>query len=311
MRYFIINFLSALLKKPILMSLLFLLVLFILDIMLYSFDINDPSKLFLSKLIKILFISTTGCILIEFIHKLSLLILNKINLMGEENITVRKFNTQVLVFKRVIIVGIIIIIIASNLMVFESVRNLGAGLLTTAGIVGAIGAFAGQRSLNRLFTGIQIAVTQPVKLGDFVIMENEFGQVEEISLSYVVIKLWDLRRLILPTDYFISQPIQNLSKKSSELLGSIYLYCDYILPIEKIREKFLFFLNASILWNHHVGILQVTNITDKTMEIRCLVSANDARILWDLRCEIREKLIRFIVEHYPECLPKRRNLSLS
>ncbi|MCC2667265.1 MAG: mechanosensitive ion channel protein MscS, partial [Gammaproteobacteria bacterium] len=141
---------------------------------------------------------------------------------------------------------------------------------------------------------------------DTVIIENENGQIEEINLSYVVVKLWDLRRLILPTDYFFSKGLQNLTLNSTELLGTIFIYADYTLPIDIIREKFHEYVNQSELWNRNIATFQVTDMKEKTMELRGLVSAKDGDSLWRLRCEVREKLIKFIVKNYPQMLSVKR-----
>jgi small-conductance mechanosensitive channel len=223
----------------------------------------------------------------------------------------RKIYTQLTILKRIIIVfGVFLTFIAIT-MLFDSVKGLSTSLLTTAGIISAIGAFASQQSLGRLFAGLQLAFTQPMRIGDTVIIDNEFGQVEEITLFFITIKLWDLRRLILPTDYFTNKGLLNLTRESSELLGTIFLYTDYTLPVDLIRKKFTELLKASAYWNKKVGALEVTDIKQSTLEIRCLVSANDSSNLWKLRCELREKLIKYVVDHHHNCLAKTRSLSLN
>jgi len=265
----------------------------------------------LEKIAKLLLIGMVGWIFIQIVNGIEKLILHHIDIANNNGIKVRAINTQVLLLKKVIQAIIILVTLAAGLMTFESVRNLGAGLLTTAGILGAIGAFASQQSLSRLFTGLQLAFSQPIRIGDTVIIENENGQIEEITLSYVVVKLWDLRRLILPTDYFFSKGLQNLTRNSTELLGTIFIYADYTLPIDTIREKFFEYTKNSKLWNKNVATFQVTDIKERTMELRGLVSANDGTALWNLRCEVREALIKFIVNNYPTALPTKRNITIS
>jgi small-conductance mechanosensitive channel len=244
------------------------------------------------------------------VNTIQKLIIQHIDIANNSGIKVRAINTQVILLKKIVQAIIIIVTIAAGLMTFDSVRNLGAGLLTTAGVLGAIGAFASQQSLSRLFTGIQLAFTQPIKIGDMVIIENENGLIEEITLSYVVVKLWDLRRLILPTDYFFSKGLQNLTRNSTELLGTIFIYADYTLPIDQVREQFFEYVKSSELWNKNVATFQVTDVKENSLELRGLVSADDAPALWNLRCELREKLIRFIVTTYPNALPLKRNITL-
>jgi small-conductance mechanosensitive channel len=260
----------------------------------------------LEKITHLLLIGTLGWIFIQIIDTLVQLILHHIDAVNDHGIRVRAINTQVLLLKKILQTIIIVITVAAGLMTFESVRSLGTGLLTTAGIIGAAGAFASQQSLSRLFTGLQLAFSQPIRIGDTVIIENENGQIEEINLSYVVVKLWDLRRLILPTDYFFSKGLQNLTLNSTELLGTIFIYADYTLPIDIIREKFHEYVNQSELWNRNIATFQVTDMKEKTMELRGLVSAKDGDSLWRLRCEVREKLIKFIVKNYPQMLSVKR-----
>lgn len=223
-----------------------------------------------------------------------------------ENLKSRKIYTQITVLKKIAISIVITIALAIALMTFERVRELGTTLLASAGIVAAIGAFAAQKTLSSTFAGLQIALTQPIKINDAVIVENEFGNIEEINLNYVVIKLWDLRRLVVPINYFIEKPFQNWTRNSSDLIGVIMLYVDYSIPIEEIRNKFYEIVESSPLWNGKVKALQVTDAKEHTIELRMLASAPDAGKAFDLRCQIREKIITFIREKYPQCLPRMR-----
>lgn len=192
------------------------------------------------------------------------------------------------------------------MLTFENVRRLGAGLLTSAGIAGIIIGFAAQRSLANLLAGFQIAFTQPIRIDDVLIVENEWGKVEEITLTYVVVRIWDQRRLVLPIHYFIETPFQNWTRTTSELIGTVFIYTDYTLPLEPLREELNRILESSPLWDKRVSVLQVTNATERTMELRALVSARNAPDAWDLRCYVREKMIEFVKANYPECLPKTR-----
>lgn len=265
----------------------------------------------LEKIAKLLLISTIGWIFIQIVNGIEKYILQRHDIANDNGIKARTINTQVLLLKKIIQAVIIIVTVAACMMTFDSIRNLGAGLLTTAGVLGAIGAFASQQSLSRLFTGLQLAFTQPIRIGDTVIIENEFGTIEEITLSYVVVKLWDLRRLVLPTDYFFSKGLQNLTRHTTELLGTIFIYADYTLPVDITREKFIEFVGNSTFWNKNIVAFQVTDIKERTMELRGLVSASNAGDLWNLRCEVREKIIKFIVNQYPDALPVQRNVAIS
>ena len=236
-------------------------------------------------------------------------LLKQYNIEAEDNLSARKMYTQLRIVKRIVTVIIIIIGFAAILMTFEKVRLLGTSLLASAGIAGIIIGFAAQRSLATLFAGLQIAFTQPIRIDDVVIVENEWGRIEKITLTYVVVRIWDLRRLVLPITYFTEKPFQNWTRVTSEILGTVFIYVDYTASAQKIREKYFEILEQSKLWDGKVRNLQVTNTTERTMELRVLMSAKDASAAWDLRCEVREKLIDFIQQNYPDALPKVRVIS--
>jgi small-conductance mechanosensitive channel len=223
-----------------------------------------------------------------------------------DNLAARKVQTQIGVLKRVL--GVIIWVIAAStmLMTFETVRQVGTSILASAGVAGIIIGFAAQRSIATMFAGLQIAVTQPIRIDDVVIVENEWGRIEDITLTYVVVRIWDQRRLVLPITYFTEKPFQNWTRVSADILGTVFLYVDYTVPVQAIRDKLQELLDASPLWDRRVGGVQVTGATEHTVEVRALMSATDASKAWDLRCEVREKLIDFIQQHYPEALPRTR-----
>jgi small-conductance mechanosensitive channel len=186
------------------------------------------------------------------------------------------------------------------------VRQFGTSILASAGIAGIIVGFAAQRSIATLLAGFQIAFTQPIRLDDIVIVENEFARVEDITLTYVVVRTWDLRRLVLPITYFIEQPFQNWTRTSSDILGSVFFHVDYAMPVVALREELDRILAASKYWDGRVKVLQVTDAGERTLQLRALASARDAASAWDLRCEIREKLITFVQQQYPQHLPRTR-----
>jgi small-conductance mechanosensitive channel len=223
-----------------------------------------------------------------------------------DNLQARAVYTQVAVLKKVAIAAIGVFTVASMLMVFDSVRQFGASILASAGIAGIVVGFAAQRSIATLLAGFQIAMTQPIRVDDVVIVEGEWGRIEEITLTYVVVKIWDLRRLVVPITYFIEQPFQNWTRTSSAILGTVFLYVDYTMPIEPLRGELTRILEGSKKWDRQVNVLQVTDAKEQTLEIRALASAADASLAWDLRCEIREQLIAFVREHYPASLPRFR-----
>jgi small-conductance mechanosensitive channel len=224
----------------------------------------------------------------------------------KDNLTARKVQTQLKMMRRILSVVVMLIAFAAMLMTFEKVRSLGTALLASAGIVGIVVGMAAQKTLGTFIAGLQIAITQPVRIDDVVIVENEWGRIEEVTLTYVVVRIWDLRRLIVPITYFIEKPFQNWTRVSADLLGTVFLYVDYTVPIDAVRRELGRILEKSPKWDKKVNGLQVTNTTDKTVELRALMSAADASLLWDLRCEVREQLITFIQKNYPAALPKLR-----
>lgn len=228
------------------------------------------------------------------------------DLSKSDNLRERKIRTQLVFLRKVIVALIVIVTICVILLSFDNLRKLGTGLLTGVGIGGIIIGFAAQKSLGNLLAGFQIAFTQPLRIDDALVVEGEFGRVEEITLTYVVLHLWDQRRLILPINYFIEKPFQNWTRTTAEMMGTVILYLDYSMPLEALRVEFKRLLDASPLWDKRVSAVQVTAATDRDIEVRMLVSAGSSGDVFDLRCYIRENLITFIRENYPESLPKTR-----
>lgn len=227
-----------------------------------------------------------------------------------DDLMARKAITQVDVLKRIVDALIIVVAVGFALMTFDSVRQLGVSLFASAGVVGIVAGVALRAPLANFFAGLQIALTQPIRINDVVTVEGEFGQVEELSSAHVVIRLWDLRRLVVPLSYFIEQPFQNWTLTSSRILGTVFIYTDYTVPVEIIRAKAKEIVEGSKLWDRQVFNVQVTDIKENALEIRVLVSAMDSGKAWDLRCEVREKLIGFIRNEYPDALPRRRTEAL-
>lgn len=261
----------------------------------------------IEKSLEIALTITFALILMRAINVLEDYFYFKYDLNKENNLKERKIRTQ-LQFVRKFIVSLIILITAAIILLsFESMRKIGAGLLTGVGIGGIIIGFAAQKSLGNLLAGFQIAFTQPIRIDDVVIVEGEWGKVEEITLTYVVINIWDQRRLILPITYFVEKPFQNWTRVSADLLGTVFLYLDYSIPIEPMRAELTRLLNSSPFWDKRVNVVQVTDSTkDGTIEVRFLMSAASSSKAFDLRCYVREKMIAFIQSSYPESLPRKR-----
>jgi len=205
--------------------------------------------------------------------------------------------------------GFIIVLVTSAfaLMTFDTVRNIGTGLLASAGVAGIVLGFAAQKTIATLFAGIQLAVAQPIRVGDIVVVEKESGTIEEIALTYVVVKVWDLRRMVLPVQYFIDKPFENWTRsKTTNLLGTVELRFDYSVPLEALRAEVARVLDASPKWDRATSGVQVTEATDRAMTVRILLSAKNSDDIWDLRCDVREKLIAFVQSKYPGAFPRLR-----
>lgn len=224
----------------------------------------------------------------------------------EDNLQARRVRTQVRIIARVLNVAIVTLAVAAMLMTFEQVRQFGVSLLASAGVAGIVIGFAAQKSLGSLLAGVQIALTQPIRLDDVVIVEGEWGRIEEITLTYVVVQVWDQRRLVVPVTYFLDYAFQNWTRTSAEILGTVYLYTDYSVPVDALRDELQRILDGTELWDGRVAGIQVTGTSEKTMELRALVSAEDASKAWDLRCLVRERLIAYLQQQFPDQLPRLR-----
>lgn len=233
-------------------------------------------------------------------------VLSRHKIETEDNLRARAIHTQVRVLTRVLFFVIFVVAAAAALMTFEKVRSVGVSMLASAGIVGIVMGFAAQTSIATLIAGIQIAITQPIRIDDVVIVEGEWGRIEEITLTYVVVRIWDQRRLVVPITYFIENTFQNWTRVSADILGTVYLYADYRVPIEEVRKKVTEISAASPHWDGRVAGLVVTNATERTLELRALISAADSGKAWDLRCELREKLLVWLQETHPDSLPRLR-----
>jgi len=255
------------------------------------------------------FILTLGWMAIGASDMWAVVYLRRFNMAAEDNLIARKHVTQARILQRVSALLIGIVTLGLALMTIGAVRQWGMSLLASAGVVGIIAGLALQPLLTNMIAGIQIATDQPIRLDDAVIVEGEWGQIEEITSTYVVVKLWDWRRMILPLSYFISRPFQNWTRETARLIGTAFLYVDYEAPIDRLRAELERICRETPLWDGDVVNLQVTDISDRTAQIRCLASARNAPTAFDLRCEIREKMLAFIRDQCPEALPRQRQLN--
>jgi small-conductance mechanosensitive channel len=270
------------------------------------FRISDLGSQILNKTIEIGLIISFSYILINLIKVIQDFIISTYNLQKENNLKERKIRTQLQFLRKFLVVFILVLTIAAILFSFDGMRKIGTGLLTSVGVGGIIIGIAAQKSLSNLLAGFQIAFTQPIRIDDVLIVEGEWGKVEEITLTYVVLHIWDERRLILPINYFIEKPFQNWTRTSADLLGTVFIYTDYTLPLEELRNEYDRLIEQHPLWDKKVKVIQVTDSKEHTMEVRVLMSAANSSNAFDLRCDIREGLITFIQKNYPQALPKTR-----
>lgn len=223
-----------------------------------------------------------------------------------DNRQARRIRTQIVMVRRVTIATIVVLAVAVMLMTFPSVRGIGTSLLASAGVIGVVAALAAQTVLGNVFAGIQLAFSDAVRLDDVVVVDGEWGRIEELTLSYVVVHIWDDRRLILPTSYFTTKPFQNWTRTRAAVLGTAEFDVDWAVPVQLMREELRRVVEATDLWDGRVCVLQVTEATGGMVRVRALISADDAPSLWDLRCLVRERLVEWIREQRPTALPRMR-----
>ena len=260
----------------------------------------------ISRLGSVLLIGAVAWILFQAVQLGEKAVLARFDIKAADNLEARKVYTQVHVLSKTLHVLIAIFAAASILMLFDEVRRFGASILASAGVIGIIVGVAAQRTIANLFAGFQLAITQPIRLDDVVIVENEWGRIEEITLTYVVVKIWDERRLIVPLSYFIEKPFQNWTRASAELLGSVFLWTDFSVSLPELRLAVHKIVANAPDWDKRFWNLQVTDTTDRAMQIRVLATAADASKAWDLRCHIREQLLTYLGATHPSTLPRVR-----
>lgn len=301
-QYELVDRLKSKIRLPFFLLIIFLSLTIPLSFFEQKVGIAGPLESVFSVMV-IIFISW---MLIQSVRLVKHFVLSRYDLEEQDNLTARKVFTQFRILENIVVFLIVIIALSLILMSFDSIRKIGVSLIASAGVAGIIIGFAAQSVIGTILAGIQIALTQPIRLDDVVIVENEWGRIEEINLTYVVVAIWDKRRLVLPTTYFIETPFQNWTRTSAEILGSVFIYADYTLPVDALREELDRILEKNQYWDGKVKVVQVTNTTEKTVEIRALMSAVDSGAAWNLRVHVREKLLAFLQEKYPDCLPRAR-----
>ena len=284
----------------------FTLVLLAMAIAAHNVPLSPEAADALRRIFQVGFIVMLGWLAIVGTKMAADVYLLRFRIDVEDNLLARKQVTQVRIFKGALQTLIVVVTIAAALMTFDVVRQFGLSLLASAGFASIIVGLAARPLLSNLIAGMQLAMTQPIRIDDAVVVENEWGWIEEITSTYVVIKLWDWRRLIVPLSYFMEKPFQNWTHETASLIGTVFLYVDYTVPVEDVRQALYRFARESRLWDRQVVSLQVTDSKSNVIELRALVSGRNSSEVFDLRCEIRERLIDYLQSEHPQALPRAR-----
>ncbi len=251
-------------------------------------------------------LATTGTVVGTVAGQTTGVVAGQSQLDQEQLDKAQRIHTQVRLLRRIIAIVVLIIAAGAILMSFGKVRAYGASLLASAGIVGIVVGLAAQPIMTNLLAGAQIGIAQPFRVDDVVVIDGHWGRIEEISLTYVVVRIWDLRRLVLPISWFVQNPFENWTRSGADLLGYVHIEVDYTTPIDRMREELHRILQASPRWSGSVWNLQVTGAGPSTLQVRALMSARNSQDSWDLQCEVREKLVAFLRDNYPNALPRIR-----
>jgi small-conductance mechanosensitive channel len=234
------------------------------------------------------------------------LVLARYDLEGRDNLAARTVLTQISIMRRVVVIVVVLVTLAIMLLTFPGAEGLGASLLASVGVAGLVVGMAARPVLSNLLAGMQIALTQPIRLDDVVVIEGEWGRIEEITTTYVVVRTWDLRRLVVPLSRVIEQPFENWTRRTANMIGTVTIHADYAVPVDDVRAELHRILKASALWDGQAWGLQVTETTERTIALRALMSAADSGALWDLRCLVRERLVAYLKSRHPSALPRLR-----
>jgi len=251
-------------------------------------------------------IAATAWLMIAMFSVVDDLVAERFPMDIADNLRARSILTQIRVLRRIAIVIVTIVAVAIILMTFPAIRHIGDSLLASAGLAGLVLGLAARPTLANLIAGVQLVLTEPIRIDDVVIVEGEWGRIEEILTTYVVVRIWDLRRLVVPLSYFIEHPFQNWTRTSANIIGSVFVYTDYRVPVDAVRDEVHRVLQTTDLWDGKVWNVQVTDAKEHTLEIRALMSAVDSSKAWDLRCLVREHLVAFLQEHHADSLPRAR-----
>jgi small-conductance mechanosensitive channel len=283
-----------------------LLVLFVLGAVLPVAPFGDALSTMIGHLLLAASVLVIGWSLVITMDMFADIYLARVRMDVEDNLLARKHVTQVGILRGALRTLIVLLTFGFTLMTSESVRQYGVSLFASAGAAGLVVGLAARPLLSNLLAGLQIAITQPIRLEDAVVVDGEWGWIERIGSTYVVVRVWDLRRLIVPLSYFIEQPFQNWTHQSADLLGSVMIYVDYSVPVDRVREQLKGIVKDHPNWDGKVAGVQMTDLPGDRVELRLLVSSRGSGLLFDLRCDVREAIVGWLAREYPGALPRSR-----
>ncbi len=252
------------------------------------------------------FIAACAWLAILFIAVISDMITGRYRIDVADNLVARRIRTQFQMLHRLATMLVVVVAVSIALMTFPSIKHIGMSILASAGLASLIVGMAMKGTLSNLIAGVQIAFAQPFRVEDAVVIEGEWGWIEEIGMMYVVVRIWDLRRLVIPLSYFLENSFQNWTRTSADLLGHCFIYTDYTVPVDALRDELRRICESTPLWNGKVCVLQVTDAVQTMLQLRALMDARNSSEAWDLRCYVREKLVDFLQKNYPGSLPRYR-----
>jgi small-conductance mechanosensitive channel len=273
-----------------------------------AMPVPDDARPYIQHLAGLIAIGNFGWAAIVAVRLIERVVTARHSIAVRDNLRARRIQTQIKLLRRIAVALIVIVMLALALMTFPEIRAVGVSLFASAGLAGIIVGLAARPTFANMIAGLQVALTEPIRIDDVVIVEGEYGWIEEIGTTYVIVKLWDLRRLVVPLTYFIEKPFQNWTRTSADILGTAFVYADYTVPVDEARAELARILKANRLWDGKVAALHVTAVREQSVELRALMSAPDSGSLFELQCHVREKLIAWLRDRHPESLPRVRRL---
>lgn len=283
-----------------------LLIIIVFQSILVAIPDSVPVVAVVRQAMVLLLVGAITCLSINILQGIGQRILQAYPEQTEDNLVARRVRTKMTVLVRILSALLVLLGVSIALLTFPAVREIGASLLASAGLAGLVIGFAAKSVLSNMIAGLYIAIAQPLRIDDVVVIEGECGKIEEIAGAYIVVKVWDERRLIVPLQWLIDRPFQNWTRNSLSITGTVFLWVDYRLPLEPLRTELQRICRAAPEWDQRVSRLQVTDVSDRAMQIRALVSSASSSKNWDLRCRVREGLIQFLQRQHPDSLPHIR-----